>query len=61
MGKAPVLTGAFFVSVSIISGWVKLFCNAIVQDWRGDLQFWGLIGFSVVRALREYYSCDEPA
>jgi PIN domain-containing protein len=37
--------GLFFVSVSIISGWVKLFCNAIVEDWRGDSLFWGLTGF----------------
>jgi predicted nucleic acid-binding protein len=39
------VAGAFFVSVSIISGWVKLPRNAIVECWRGDLLFWGLTGF----------------
>ena len=39
------MAGAFLVSISIISGWVKLPRNAIVEDWRGDLLFWGLTGF----------------
>jgi hypothetical protein len=45
MGKAPVVIGAFLGSVLIVSGRVELFCSAIVEDWRGDLLFWGLTGF----------------